>query len=130
MRHLTGYGLIALLFGVSGSVHAQPGENWVNAFRHDVGMVQVDRSSVRREGGNVTLRSRIVFNAVQGDGTKTAVTHYRFNCSARTAELLVLTRLGSNGRTLSSPPVSAAGRRPQPIGPRSPNAGIFQAACG
>ena len=130
MKRAVRTGLVTLLLGIAGAAQAQKGDgDWIDVFRHDVGMISADRSSIRREGDAVSLRTRTRFNEVRADGTSSFVALYRYDCRARTAALQSFQTFGSDGNVIQSQSIPTEARRVEPVGPTSPNERIIEAVC-
>lgn len=115
---------------VSGPALAQPAPgDWVEILRGSNGPVFMDRSSVRRNGDVVVVRSRADLIQPLENGTKTMYTRFELNCATRTADLLAILFLDASGRTLTASTVSDGERRVEPIGSGSANDRIAATLC-
>lgn len=123
----------AMLLGANVAVAAAsaqaPEGDWVEVHQHERGPVSMDRSSILTEGSIVTVRSRTVLNEVRPDGARTFVVRYRYDCSARTADLLAFATLASDGRILQEEELAPDQRRVDSIGAGSPNETIANQVC-
>lgn len=116
-------GILAIL-----ASQAQP-EDWVDVAEYDGSPIALDRASVRREGNIVTLRSRTIFAQAQQDGTKTVLVQFRYDCGARTSDLMSIHTLREDGSTVAREEVPQDQRQVEPVSSGSPNAAIADVVC-
>ncbi|HEX8364501.1 MAG TPA: surface-adhesin E family protein [Allosphingosinicella sp.] len=124
----------AVLLGLTAGLQpatAQPpaAPDWVQVYEHALGPITFDRTSVRRDADIVTLLSRTLLAEERSDGTKILEARFRYDCRARTSDLLSVAHLRSDGSVVASVEVAPAERLVEPIPAGSPNAAIADAVC-
>jgi hypothetical protein len=107
----------------------QPDGDWRQVYEQPQGPIFIDRGSVRREGNFVTLRSRANLIEALEDGTQTMFVRFRFDCSARTYDILGLHFVRADGATIAEQEIPADQRQVEPIAPDSANAAIAAEVC-
>jgi len=127
----TAAALLALTAGMQPAAAQPPSApDWVRVYDHALGPITFDRASVRRDSDIVTLLSRTLLAEERPDGTKILEARFRYDCRARTSDLLSVSHLRSDGSVIASVEVVPAERLVEPIPAGSPNAAIADAVCG
>ena len=88
----------------------------------------IDRASVAREGTRVTLLTRMQRREPSPSGLYRTITRWRYDCAARTAEVLRYEVFGLRGDVLEAMDLSA-GSEVEPVQPETAHDFIMRAVC-
>ncbi len=129
MRRLSLVAAASLSAFAAPAAAAQDPEDWVQIFEQSQGPIFIDRGSIRRQGNIVTLRSRADLTQALEDGTRTMFVSFRFDCSARTYDIVSLRFLGADGALIAEQEIPDDQRQVEPIAPDSANSAIAAEVC-
>ena len=127
MRLWSAAAAIAASF-VASAGHAQT-EDWAPVTRHNGSAISIDRNSVERQGGYVSVISRSMFDEIQPGGAKMYRVRYRYDCTNRTSDLLYFEIIDAGGRIIAREEVEPENREVEPVPADSPNEAILALLC-
>ena len=109
---------------------AEPAPEWEPlAFPGDEGLsFAIDRASIAREQSKVTLRTRMQRREPSPSGLYRVTGRWRYDCSARTAELLEYDVFDVRGESLETM-IFPQGSEVEPVQPETAHDFILRAIC-
>lgn len=118
------------MFALPAALLAQPAPEWEPlAFTSDEGLsFAIDRASIEREGPKVTLRTQMQRREPSPSGLYRATGRWRYDCSARTAELLEYDVFDARGENLETM-IVAEGTDVERVQPETAHDFILRAIC-
>lgn len=129
LRGIAAAALLAATGGIQPATAQQPAGEWVHAYDHPLGAISYDPASVQRDSDFVTVLSRTLLAKEDPDGTKIIEARFRYDCRARTSDLLSVSHLRGDGTLVERVEVAPADRLVEAIPERSPNAAIADSVC-
>jgi len=125
--------LTALLFLLQATPPAGlpgEGEAWDPAGTAASGeRVAVARNSLQREGSKIAVWTKSEPAAVGDDGVAATVRHWRFDCTARTAELDAFATYDQFGGVLDAGTIAPTDRRAAPVAAGTADEASLRAVC-
>jgi hypothetical protein len=88
---------------------------WRSASRDSEGELSFDTVPAERNGDTVTVRTLMVFNAVNSDGVRSYITLLRINCAGRTASMRHMTVFRDDGIPMIDDDLTGDGAAERPV---------------
>lgn len=109
---------------------AAPSERWTPVASGCNERLFVDLETAGRDGNYVLVWERLDFSRPEQDGIVRMLTRVRYDCRARTSDILYVRHLRADGSVVAGVEVADNQRQVEPVDPDSLVAGAFRVVCG